>query len=218
MQSIQSILSVKECKRDFTLRAENSWNYAKNRRKVAFSDSRTTLFKCKYFVFILLRYSMLHFIACQEFLTTERDNSFAHVKPINRSADDDQNRSIMMKMNKLAALLLTTTLTMASGAALAADSTSQTNNGQANAAADAGQVAPDAKENLAPNTGGTQSGTMLHQNNDGKHGISDDSLSKDEIHKNSQCKDGKCPDINEKVQTGDGINNDAKTKTDGTTQ
>ena len=123
-----------------------------------------------------------------------------------------------MKMNKLAALLLTTTLTMASGAAFAADSTSQTNNGQANAAASAGQVAPDAKENLAPNDGGTQSGTMLHPNNQPGHGMSDDGLTKDEIHKNSQCKDGKCPDINEKVQTGEGISNDTNTKTDGTTQ
>ena len=123
-----------------------------------------------------------------------------------------------MKMNKLAALLLTTTLTMASGAALAEDSPSQNSNGQANAAASAGQVAPDAKENLEPNSGGTQSGTMLHPNNDGKHGMSDDSLTKDQIHKNSQCKDGKCPDINDKVQTGNDINNDAKTKPDGTTQ
>jgi hypothetical protein len=35
-------------------------------------------------------------------------------------------------------------------------------------------------------------------------------MTKDEIHKNSQCKDGKCPDINKKVQTGNGINNDAE--------
>lgn len=147
-----------------------------------------------------------------------------------------------MKMNKLATLLLTTTLTMASGAAFAADSTSQTNNGQANAAADAGQMAPDAKENVAPGnmdtgtnsgtnsstmgttgttgTTGTSSGTMLHpQTNSGTtNGMNDSNMTKDEIHKNSQCKDGKCPDINEKVQTGDGINNDANTKTDGTTQ
>lgn len=49
-----------------------------------------------------------------------------------------------MKMTKLATLFLTATLSLASGAALAADSGAQTNNGQANAAADAGQVAPDA--------------------------------------------------------------------------
>ncbi len=52
---------------------------------------------------------------------------------------------------------------------------------------------------LHPN--GTDSGTMNH-----------DSMSKDEVHKNSMCKDGKCPDPNDKV--GD----DANTKTDGTTQ
>ena len=91
-----------------------------------------------------------------------------------------------MKMTKLATLFLTATLSLASGAALAADSGAQTNNGQANAAADAGQVAPDARENVAPN--------------------------------NAMCKDGRCPDINKKVQTGDGINNDVDTKTDGTTQ
>lgn len=51
-----------------------------------------------------------------------------------------------MKMTKLATLFLTATLSLASGAALAADSGAQTNNGQANAAADAGQVAPDARE------------------------------------------------------------------------
>ena len=56
-----------------------------------------------------------------------------------------------MKMTKLATLFLTATLSLASGAALAADSGAQTNNGQANAAADAGQVAPDARENVAPN-------------------------------------------------------------------
>jgi hypothetical protein len=50
-----------------------------------------------------------------------------------------------MKMNKLTSLLLAATLGLASGAALAAD------NGQANSAADAGQVAPDARENVAPN-------------------------------------------------------------------
>ena len=46
-----------------------------------------------------------------------------------------------MKMTKLATLFLTATLSLASGAALAADSGAQSNNGQANAAADAGQVA-----------------------------------------------------------------------------
>lgn len=125
-----------------------------------------------------------------------------------------------MKMNTLASLFLTTTLTLASGAAFAADSTSQTNNGQANAAADAGQTAPDAKENLAPNTstnGSDTSGMKLNtETHTNKH--MNKHMTKDEIHKNSQCKDGKCPNINEKVQTGSGISNDTNTKTDGTTQ
>lgn len=47
-----------------------------------------------------------------------------------------------MKMNKLTSLLLAATLGLASGAALAADTGAQSNNGQANSAADAGQVAP----------------------------------------------------------------------------
>ncbi|MEY0427512.1 YbgS-like family protein, partial [Providencia rettgeri] len=101
------------------------------------------------------------------------------------------------------------------------DSGAQTNNGQANAAADAGQVAPDARENVAPNnvdnngvnTG--SGGTMLHS--DGSS-MNNDGMTKDEEHKNTMCKDGRCPDINKKVQTGDGINNDVDTKTDGTTQ
>ncbi|MFG6654292.1 YbgS-like family protein [Scandinavium sp. M-37] len=125
-----------------------------------------------------------------------------------------------MKNKTLATLFLTATLSMMSGAAFAADSASD-NNGQANAAASAGQVAPDAKQNVAPNgvdngnVNTQSSGTMMHPNgssSDAQH------MSKDEIHKNSMCKDGKCPDINKKVETGDGINNDANTKTDGTTQ
>lgn len=126
-----------------------------------------------------------------------------------------------MKTTKLATLLLTATLSLASGAALAADTGAQSNNGQANAAADAGQVAPDAKENIAPNgvdnsqinTG--SGGTMLHPNGSTS---GHDGMTKDEVHKNSMCKDGRCPDINKKVETGNGVNNDADTKTDGTTQ
>ena len=122
-----------------------------------------------------------------------------------------------MKMTKLATLFLTATLSLASGAALAAYSGAQTNNGPA----DAGQVAPDARENVAPNnvdnngvnTG--SGGTMLHS--DGSS-MNNDGMTKDEEHKNTMCKDGRCPDINKKVQTGDGINNDVDTKTDGTTQ
>lgn len=97
--------------------------------------------------------------------------------------------------------ILTATLSLASGAALAADSGAQSNNGQANAAADAGQVAPDARENVAPNnvdnngvnTG--SGGTMLHP--DGSS-MNNDGMTKDEEHKNTMCKDGRCPDINKK--------------------
>lgn len=100
-----------------------------------------------------------------------------------------------MKMTKLATLFLTATLSLASGAALAADSGAQSNNGQANAAADAGQVAPDARENVAPNnvdnngvnTG--SDGTMLHP--DGSS-MNNDGMTKDEEHKNTMCKDGRC--------------------------
>ncbi|MGU3413510.1 YbgS-like family protein [Enterobacteriaceae bacterium C23F] len=125
-----------------------------------------------------------------------------------------------MKNNTLATLILTATLSMMSGAALAADTASD-NNGQANAAAAAGQPAPDAHQNVAPNgvdnsnVNTQSSGTMLHPNgnsSDAQH------MSKDEIHKNTMCKDGKCPDINKKVETGSGMNNDVDTKTDGTTQ
>ena len=77
-----------------------------------------------------------------------------------------------MKMTKLATLFLTATLTLASGSVLAAE-TGSSGNGDANAAASAGQVAPDAKQNVAPNNvdnsqinnGNTNTGgTMLHPN------------------------------------------------------
>lgn len=147
-------------------------------------------------------------------------------------------------MNKLASLILTTTI-MASGAAFAAsgsaggDASSQGGgNGQANQAADAGQVAPGAKENLAPNgvnnnninsgsgTTGTTGGAMgsgtgtnsSSNTNSGSTGtLSGDGMTTDEVHKNTMCKDGRCPDVNKKVETGSGNNNDVNTKTDGTT-
>lgn len=105
-----------------------------------------------------------------------------------------------MKMTKLATLFLTATLSLASGAALAAD-TGRKVTARANAAADAGEVAPDARENVAPNnvdnngvnTG--SGGTMLHP--DGSS-MNNDGMTKDEEHKNTMCKDGRCPDINKK--------------------
>ena len=124
-----------------------------------------------------------------------------------------------MKMTKLATLFLTAILSLASGAALAADANTQSNNGQANSSADAGQVAPDARENIAPNNVDNSQinsgGTMLHP--DGSS-MNPDDMTSDEVHKNTLCKDGRCPDVNKKVETGDGINNDVDTKTDGTTQ
>ncbi|MBA7802314.1 YbgS-like family protein [Citrobacter freundii] len=124
-----------------------------------------------------------------------------------------------MQMTKLASLFLTATLGLASGAALAADANTQSNNGQANSSADAGQTAPDARENVAPNNVDNNNvnsgGTMLHPNGSS---MNHEGMTKDEMHKNSMCKDGRCPDINKKVETGNGINNDVDTKTDGTTQ
>lgn len=130
-----------------------------------------------------------------------------------------------MQMTKLASLFLTATLSLASGAALAADTGAQTNNGQANAAAEAGQVAPDAKQNVAPNnldgtninTGNTNTNTSGAQQSTGMS-ATQDGMSKDEVHKNTMCKDGRCPDVNKKVETGDGTSNNVDTKTDGTTQ
>ena len=124
-----------------------------------------------------------------------------------------------MRMTKLASLFLTATLSLASGAALAAESSTQSNNGQANAAADAGQVAPDAKENVAPNNVDNDNinsgGTMLHPNGSS---MNQEGMTQDEVHKNTMCKDGRCPDMNKKVETGDGLNNGVDSKTDGTTQ
>ncbi|EMF0717755.1 YbgS-like family protein [Citrobacter freundii] len=122
-----------------------------------------------------------------------------------------------MQMTKLASLFLTATLTLTSGAVLAAETTTQSNNGQANSSADAGQTAPDARENVAPNNVDNNKinsgGTMLHP--DGSS-MNHEGMTKDEVHKNSMCKDGRCPDVNKKV--GSDINNDVDTKTDGTSQ
>ena len=123
-------------------------------------------------------------------------------------------------MNKLTALFLTATLSVASSLAMAAE-TSGSNNGQANASAEAGQVAPDANQNLAPknvdNSNINNGGTMLHPNGStSSSGMTNDGMSKEEIHKNSMCKDGKCPDMNKKVETGSG--DDVNTKVDGTSQ
>ena len=125
-----------------------------------------------------------------------------------------------MNMKKLTTLLLTATLSLASGAALAADTGAQSNNGQANSSADAGQVAPDARENVAPNNvdnsqiNSGSGGTMLHP--DGST-MSQDNMSSDEVHKNSMCIDGRCPDTGKKLDNGGNTTQD-NSKTDGTTQ
>lgn len=116
-------------------------------------------------------------------------------------------------MNKFAIALLTAAMTLGSGAALAA---SGDNNGTANQAADAGAASGGSEQTMAPNNvsnskinegshnsaGGTTHQKMKHHKK----------MTADQIDKNTQCKDGKCPDINKKVGPG------ADTKTDGTTQ
>ncbi|MEJ5112223.1 YbgS-like family protein [Erwinia billingiae] len=114
-------------------------------------------------------------------------------------------------MNKFAIVFLTAAMTLGSGAAMAESG----NNGTSNQAADAGAAAGGAAQKIAPNgvdnskinntgdaTSGTTHKTMKHHKK----------MSAEQVHKNSQCKDGKCPDINKKVGP------DANTKTDGTTQ
>lgn len=108
-------------------------------------------------------------------------------------------------MKKLTTLLLTATLTLGSGIVYAADSASSANNGQANAGAEAGQVAPDAHQKIAPN------GVSNHKINSSHH-----KMSKSEVHKNSMCKDGRCPDTNKKVETKSG--QEVNKKVDGTSQ
>lgn len=116
-----------------------------------------------------------------------------------------------MKMKPLATLFLTAALATMSGTALAA------NTGQANAAADAGQVAPDAHQNVAPN-GADGSDVNTGSGNSMKHSTgTSENMTQDEIHKNTMCKDGRCPDINKKVPSGD-ASSDVNTKTDGTSQ
>ncbi|MFS2223263.1 YbgS-like family protein [Pantoea sp. B65] len=117
-------------------------------------------------------------------------------------------------MNKFAIILFTAAMTLGSSAAMAATESTSSNNSTANQAADAGAAAGGAKQNLPPNnvdnstinnTGSTSTTTTDHSN-----------MTADEVHKNSVCKSGKCPDVNKKVHTGTGTGVD--TKTDGTTQ
>ncbi|MBK0004341.1 YbgS-like family protein [Erwinia sp. S38] len=107
-------------------------------------------------------------------------------------------------MNKFAIIFLTAAMSLGSATAMAADTSS--NNGAANAAADAGAKAPDAKQNLQPNN------VDNSKINTGDASATHQDMNAAEVHKNSQCKDGKCPDIGKKV------GEDANHKTDGTTQ
>ena len=71
-------------------------------------------------------------------------------------------------------------------------------------------MAPNNVDNGKINSGSTDTnGTMLHP--DGST-MNHDGMSSDEVHKNSMCKDGRCPDTDKKV------GQDEATKTDGTTQ
>lgn len=117
-------------------------------------------------------------------------------------------------MNKFAIVFLATAMTLGSGAAIAASS----NNGTANQAADAGAAAGGANENLAPNKvdnskiNNTGDATATQNGTQQKTTKNQSKMTADQIDKNTQCKDGKCPDVNKKVGPG------ADTKTDGTTQ
>ncbi|WP_034913473.1 YbgS-like family protein [Erwinia sp. 9145] len=117
-------------------------------------------------------------------------------------------------MNKFAIVFLTAAMTLGSGAAMAADSGDS--NGTSNQAADAGAVSGGAKQNLPPNNvdnskinnSGTSNTTTKSTHKTMKH---HKKMTANEIDQNTQCKDGKCPNVNKKVGA------DADTKTDGTT-
>lgn len=110
-------------------------------------------------------------------------------------------------MNKFAIVFLTAAMTLGSGAVMAASD----GNGSANAAAEAGAVAPGAKDKMAPNN---VDNSKINTDGKGTHKAMKhhNGMSAADVNKNAQCKDGKCPDINAKVGKG------AETKTDGTSQ
>ncbi|WP_058969857.1 YbgS-like family protein [Type-D symbiont of Plautia stali] len=118
-------------------------------------------------------------------------------------------------MNKFALIFLTAAMTLGSGAAMAADN----NNGSANASAEAGAAAGGAKQNLPPNNvdnSKINNGSM-NTNSAATSGTSSGNMTAEQIHKNTMCKDGKCPDMNKKVDTKEGGGH-VKHKTDGTSQ
>lgn len=119
-------------------------------------------------------------------------------------------------MNKFAILFLTAAMTVGSGAAMADSG----NNGTANQAAEAGAAAGGAKQNLPPNNVDNNdinnTGTNTNPATNGSS-TGSSNMSADQMDQNSQCKDGKCPDINSKVQTQEG-GGQVDRKTDGTSQ
>lgn len=127
-----------------------------------------------------------------------------------------------MKHNPSTHLILSLVLMLSSGAALAASG----NNGQENAAANAGMPAPGAHENLPPNNidnskinNGSVNTNQTGNATSGHSTLSGDGMTSDEVHNNTMCKDGRCPDANKKLETQSG--NGTKTpnqKTNGTRQ
>ena len=107
-------------------------------------------------------------------------------------------------MKKFALIFLTAAMTLSSGAVLA--------DGNANQAADAGAVAPGAKQNLPPNNVDNSkinnTGTDTNPATSGST-TSHGNMSANEMDQNAQC--------NKKVQTKVGGGH-VDTKTDGTTQ
>ncbi len=106
---------------------------------------------------------------------------------------------------KMAMVFLTAVMTIGSGAVFAAPG-SGSNAGGSDGGAQKETTAPNDVNNKDINSGTT--------NNTGTTSAS--GLTADEAHKNTVCKDGRCPDTNSKVETGEKGQTEA-TKTDGTT-
>ncbi|MFT4464646.1 MAG: YbgS-like family protein [Sodalis sp. (in: enterobacteria)] len=115
---------------------------------------------------------------------------------------------------KMAMLFLTTAMTLGSGAVMAAPGTGSNTGGSDGGVPELQNNAPNIVDNkyinnirTNTNTTGTPTGTDAS------------GLNKTEQHKNTMCKDGRCPDVNKKVETGTtGTGSPDGTKTDGTTQ
>ena len=115
-----------------------------------------------------------------------------------------------MTLKNLAILCLTAAMTLGSGAALAATASSSSDTGSTSSNGQENQSnSPGATQNLPPNN--VDSSKINTSTTDNSN------MTADQIDKNTKCKDGKCPDINSKVQTGKGAT-PGGTKTDGTTQ